>query len=400
MFTRLYRLAAIGLAVAIVPLLLACGGGAEPTSTPAATETTEEGGSTPTAAATPSGDATPATPEATPEAFQEEELTFTSGPDTLYGTFMMPDVPADTKVPAALIISGSGPTDRDGNQLGLPYANTNLNFAQALAADGVASFRYDKLGSGQTGLGSRTTGEGVDFELFLDEARAAYDVLAQRPEVDPERIIIVGHSEGSLFAMILAQEAQENGNGPHGLVLAAPLGPRYLDVVQRQLNEQLAAAEEAGQLTAEQADALGAELQQIITSIREEGQVPETITDPTLQQLFNPTNAPFLIQADQYDPAAIAADLPPTMPVLVLRGEKDQQVSSKDVDQLMEAFQQAGNENAERVEIPDSNHLFKVVPGEPDPLSDYNNPDLPFSPDVVAQLNAFVMAYLTNGGGQ
>ena len=85
------------------------------------------------------------------------DVTFRSGTDTLYGTFQRP-ASREGALPAALIVSGSGPTDRNGNNPQLPHMDTNRNFATALANDGFASFRYDKVGSGRTGLGTHTGG--------------------------------------------------------------------------------------------------------------------------------------------------------------------------------------------------------------------------------------------------
>src|SRR5262249_42624626 len=113
-----------------------------------------------------------------------------------------------------------------------------------------------------------------------------------------------------------------------------------------------------------------------------------------LQQLFNPTTARFLAQADAYDPRALAASLPPTLPALVLRGEKDQQVSAADVRQLAVGFEAAGNAGSVVHELPDVAHVFKVVPGAPNPAVDYCNPDLPFSPEAAVDLTDFVSRYL------
>src|SRR5699024_3629768 len=103
------------------------------------------------------------TPQASSVAASDEEISFESGPDTLYGSLMVPDK-VTTSAPAVLIISGSGPTDRNGDSPGLPM-HTNLHFAEDLADLGVVSFRYDKLASGKTGSGTHENGEGVDYDL-------------------------------------------------------------------------------------------------------------------------------------------------------------------------------------------------------------------------------------------
>jgi hypothetical protein len=103
------------------------------------------------------------------------------------------------------------------------------------------------------------------------------------------------------------------------------------------------------------------------------------------------------VQADRYDPAAVAAQLPPTLPALVLHGAKDQQVASADIDYLMGGFQRAGNQRAVRVELPDVDHIFKEGPGQPDPARDYADPNLPCSHEAAAQPTAFVRQDVAGG---
>jgi alpha-beta hydrolase superfamily lysophospholipase len=89
----------------------------------------------------------------------------------------------------------------------------------------------------------------------------------------------------------------------------------------------------------------------------------------------------------------VAASLPAGLPVLVLHGGKDEQVSAAHIDHLMEGFAAAGNEAVTRVDLPDANHLLKVIDGEPNAALDYANPDLPFSPDAIAAIEAFLQQH-------
>ncbi|HLI52462.1 MAG TPA: alpha/beta hydrolase, partial [Thermomicrobiaceae bacterium] len=312
----------------LIPILSACGGGssssssqststtAKATASPSGTPAINPGGpmitSTPSAAspeviATPATSGSPAastTPSASgtlPSVGHETELTFKSGPDTLYGSLLMPDMPSGTKVPAALIISGSGPTDRNGNDAQLQQMNTNLNFARALAADGIASFRYDKLGSGKTGLATHANGQGITFNLFVQEALDAYATMAKQPGVDPSRLMILGHSEGGLFAVVLTKDLQGKPDAPKSLILAAPLGRRFLDVIRRQVTNQVQQAEAARQMNATQGKALLAQLNDAITGLRTKGALPSSVTDSSLIQLFSPVNIPFIVAEDKID---------------------------------------------------------------------------------------------------
>lgn len=331
---------------------------------------------------------------AVPLAADEQEVTFTSQGDTIYGTLLIPKN-ATGKIPVALLLSGSGPTDRNGNNpLINGLTNSHLEFARVLAGQGVASLRYDKLSTGKTGLAHLASNPAnIDFQVYLDEARSAYDYLKTRPEFDPNRMMILGHSEGGLIALVLADQLKAS-QGVKALVLAAPLSRPYLTTIHDQIAAQYTAAVKAGAFTQAQADAAIAELEQINKSLLETGKYPPTITTPALKQLFTPVNEKFLAQVGKYDPQKLAAGLPATMPVLAMCGQKDQQVSCDDVKYLMQGFQQAGNAQAKLVELAKVDHVFKEVPGTPNPTLDYGNPNLKFSQEATQNLSNFAKSAL------
>jgi alpha-beta hydrolase superfamily lysophospholipase len=324
-------------------------------------------------------------------AAREQEVTFTSDGDTIAGSLLLPGV-GEPPWPAAVILSGSGPTDRNGNSALVPGSfDTNRNFAEALAALGVASLRYDKLGTGATGLAGRDPSQ-IGVDVFLDEAQAAYAYLRGRPEIDPDRVFFLGHSEGALLAMAVATRLPADQR-PRLLVLAAPTGFRYLDVIRRQIGEQYAAAVAAGQVPQSEADATLAELDRLIAGLRQDGMLPSTIESAPLRMVFSPTVARFLTEADALDPRTLAEALS-DLPVLLLRGGKDQQVSAEDVERIEAGLRDAGNTRRRTCQPANANHVFKDVPGVPNPALDYGNPDLPFSPEAVACLTAFLREYL------
>ena len=140
---------------------------------------------------------------------------------------------------------------------------TLQTLADWLSADGVASLRYDKLGSGQTGLGPYTgRPDSIGIVPFEQEAAAALRFLARQPGVDPARLGVIGHSEGALFALLLATGADPRGSGSgplpsvHAVGLLEPLSERYLDVIADQVDAQAAAARQSGQLTLTRAASL------------------------------------------------------------------------------------------------------------------------------------------------
>lgn len=322
----------------------------------------------------------------------EQEIQFQSGSETLYGTLLLPA--GTVSPPAALLIAGSGPTDRNGNSpLTTARPNTLANIARTLADAGVASLRYDKFGAGKTGTADQAPTD-FDFDTFVDEANAAYGALAARPEVDGTRLLLAGHSEGGLLALLIAQQAAP---APAALLLAAPLGELVLDVLRRQIVAQADAALASGQISQAQHDALIEDLDRAIASIRADGTIPpDVFSDPQLPSalgmtlrtaIFTPSNDRFLQEEDRIDPAQIASTLPPALPVLVLHGALDANVGESDIQHLLAGFQAGGNTAVQLDEFPNVNHALQQVTPDKPPTS---SGSLPFSPGVAAAITAFV----------
>lgn len=326
-----------------------------------------------------------AAPSAAAHSRAPYDLTFTSDGDTLPATFLPATGHGHS---AALIISGSGPTDRNGNDSQYPHMDTNLNIANALATAGVSSLRYDKLTSGTTGLGApghHPGGAGIDFDLFTQEALDAYRTMASQPGVDPHRLVIVGHSEGALFALLLANRLKGTSLAPRALILAAPLSRRYLDLYAEQLTTAYQKAASSGAITPAAAAHFIAQMQTAFASIRA-GHGVTPLDDAGLKAVLSPLNVAFLYQADKYDPATLAHSLGDDFPVLVMRGTKDVQITAADVDHLTTALHK--DDDARYVSVPNADHLFKIVRGIPNPAVDYATPR-PFSPTATRTIVAF-----------
>lgn len=190
----------------------------------------------------------------------DRDIVFSSAGATIHASVRLPVDPG-TLVPAGVIIGGSGPVDRNGDVEGVT-PGTSRWLADRLTAAGYASIRYDKLTSGQTGLGPyadgphtagpHTAGQTMfDYpaalgdrtfdEAFVQQARDAAAYLTEQPGTDPARLVLVGHSEGGMVALSVA-DAPGGTPAPHGLALIEPSYTRILDVVDRQVTENIAAA--------------------------------------------------------------------------------------------------------------------------------------------------------------
>jgi uncharacterized protein len=324
-------------------------------------------------------------------------VVFSSGRDRIFGTIEIPARAARRRVPGVLLIAGSGATDRNGNSPAafFNHIDTLRHFAAVLASDGVASLRYDKFGTGQTGISGHPDPAAVGFNLYVNEARAAYRYLAARPEIDVHQLAILGHSEGGLIALILGNRLV-HAPALRALGLAAPPGLPILETIREQVGRNLQTAVQTGQLSQVQADAALAELDRIIAQIKQHRTIPSSIQTPGLASIFNPVNIKFLVQDESYDPQILATHLRRTMPVLLLHGKVDVQVSESDIHGLQGALQRSGHTHAMLYDLPQVDHVFKEVRGTPhtNPLIDYDNPALSFSHAATRRLRTFVRANL------
>ncbi|GAA4487044.1 hypothetical protein GCM10023094_44770 [Rhodococcus olei] len=308
-------------------------------------------------ATAPSASADPAPPvigpaagSSVPQPGEDAEVTFASGDVTLYGTLRTPVRPRSGV--AALLLPGSGPTDRNGNQPGVP-ANTLGRIADDLAEQGIPSLRFDKFGSGATGLAGLPQNRLVDFG-FTDQvthAAAAATLLSDRTGVPVDRLTVIGHSEGGLTALALA----DRGIGHGGVGLVEPLPMRYLDLLTAQLNRQLDAAVQDGRLAAADAETSRETLRTSVRSLRETGKLPAR-PDPLLASIgLVPANATFLAEADALDPVRLADEIPATTPVLLTCSDKDLNVSCDQVGPLRDALDHTALRFAH---LANANHLL------------------------------------------
>jgi pimeloyl-ACP methyl ester carboxylesterase len=271
-----------------------------------------------------------------------------------------------------LIVPGSGPTDRDGNSpLGIAAAPYRL-LAEALAARGYPSVRIDKRGMFGS-EGAIPDPNNVTIAGYGDDILAWTNAIRERlPSADGARCVIpIGHSEGGLVALA----AMVRLSDACGLILIASIG-RPLDAVIR---EQLR-ANPANAPYWDEADAA-------LATLRRGARVDGGTMSAALRPLFAPEVQGFLIDALTHDPIELAARV--EVPMLVVQGTRDLQVSTEDARILAEA-----SPNATLALVPDVNHALKIVVTEDTSanLATYADPNLPIAPSVVDAITQFVEA--------
>ena len=290
-----------------------------------------------------------------------ETVIVTSEGDTLSGTLEVPE--GDAPCPVALIIAGSGPTDRDGNN---PLAGTNnsLRFlAEALASRGIASLRFDKRGIGGS-TGALTAEQDLRFETYIDDAVLWGKELRKNDRFTS--FIVIGHSEGSLIGMIACRRLEADG-----FVSLAGAGYRADKVLLEQLEQNLPPA-------------LLEETERILAQLLK-GEMVES-PPPELYALFRPSVQPYFSSWLQYDPAVEIAEL--QLPTLVVQGTTDIQVSVDNAERMA-----AANEQAKLLLIAGMNHILKKVSGDMnEQIASYSNPDLPVMQELVEAIAGYISA--------
>jgi pimeloyl-ACP methyl ester carboxylesterase len=286
----------------------------------------------------------------------ETNITLKTATGTLAGTLSLP---AKAKaVPVVLLISGSGPTDRDGNNPMQPGKNDALKLlANALAARGIASVRYDKRGIGAS-ASAMTAEKDLRFDTYVDDAAGWIKLLHADPRYT--KIVVAGHSEGALIGAIAA----ERGNVAAYVSLEGAGRPAYT-VLRDQLRPALAPA------SLVQADAI---LAQLKAGNLYTGDVPAG-----LEGLFRPSVQPYLISWFKYDPAVEVGKL--RMPVTIVEGTADVQVTMTDAEAL-----KSDSPSAKLVVVQGMNHVLKYAPDTSSNaaiLAAYSNPNLPVAPQVI-----------------
>lgn len=280
---------------------------------------------------------------------------------TLKGTLLLPD-PTGPHA-AVLLLPGSGPTDRNGNQPPMLMTDLLKQIAESLAEAGVATLRFDKRAT-RTYAGEWPRElDAIDaffaWTKFVGDASGALAHLRGRPEIDPARVAIAGHSEGGMIALQVAHDLTDTDHAPKGLILLATAG-RKIDVV---LREQVEANLEHNIPDEQQRAEFMAKLEACITAVLRREPLPDDLPIG-LRPLFNPTVRSLLYSYFTIDPADLAAKV--RGPVLIVQGEADAQVSSdRDTPRLETALTARASGDLHTVIIPGASHNFKDTMNNP-----------------------------------
>lgn len=265
--------------------------------------------------------------------YTTEEVEFTNGGQKLVGTLTIPKK-GSAPFPAVVIISGSGPQDRDGTAVASLYRLV----AEHLSANGVAVLRADDRGVGK----SMPLASGTSYRDLINDSKAAFEFLFNRSDIERRKIALAGHSEGALTALLIAAE---DPRVAAVVVLAG--GSRSLDriVLEQTLNLQ-ALNSPVNPSDKTRYSSLVAQLDKVFTEVRSKPKPADPAKDPLA----------YFRQHLEIDPLAVARRV--RVPTLILNGERDDNVLSYHALELAQAMADSGNKQVLLRIFPNLTHVF------------------------------------------
>jgi hypothetical protein len=295
-------------------------------------------------------------PEVKDTTLSETNVVLKTKTGEIFGTLTTPK--RFSKIPVALIIAGSGPTDRNCNQPTMK-CDAYKKLAHELAGKNIATLRFDKRGIAASKAALKSESD-IRFDNYISDAIDWIGLLKQDKRFTT--IIVIGHSEGSLIGMVAARKADK-------FISIAGAG-RPIDEI---LKEQLSAQPK--------------EIQDLSYPIMDSLKVGKEvkIVNPKVAFLFRASVQPYLISWFNYNPQTEIKKL--TVPILIIQGTNDVQISVDDAKKLAKA-----NPHSQLVLIDKMNHVFRTVEGDREAnLATYNKPTLPLSEGLVENIIRFIL---------
>lgn len=293
----------------------------------------------------------------------EEPIVLKTKTGDIFGSLKAPN--SKTPVPIAIIIAGSGPTDRNGNSQ-LTQNDAYKMLSDELFYSGIATLCFDKRGIAASKSAMKEESD-IRFENYIEDVKGWINLLSNDKRFS--NIIIIGHSEGSLIGMIAAK----NNPKVTKYISIAGMGVPFDVILKEQLEKQLAGQPQA--------------TKDLIFSYLDKLQQGETISNvpPTLNALFRPSVQPYMISVMKYNPQEEIAKL--TIPTLIIQGTTDIQVPIEHANLLSVA-----NPKAQKVIIENMNHVLKDCKSSDmaEQTATYSNKSIPLNKEVGKVIINFI----------
>lgn len=293
------------------------------------------------------------------EIYTEERVAISFNEGELSGRLMSPQRTGKSHL--VIIVPGSGPTDRNGNNPQAGQNNNLLMIAEALSDAGHYSLRYDKRGIGESQNLIRKESD-MDFHDSIDDVISW--INRYRDDERFDKIILLGHSEGALVASAACSISMECA----GLISVSGTATRAHELLLKQLEAQ---SQELYDLSVP-----------IIDELVNGNIVPEVPV--SLFSLFRPSVQPYLITWFSYDPLRTMASIKD--PVLIIHGTRDIQISHEEARRLHESLPGSKLEIIEGM-----NHVLKPAPEDLEGnIATYSDPDLPLHDKFEEKIIEFI----------
>jgi pimeloyl-ACP methyl ester carboxylesterase len=292
------------------------------------------------------------------DSVQVSEVFISHEAGKVYGSLVVPQT--DYNIPLVIFISGSGPTDRDGNQAAMENDCFKL-LARALADNEIANLRFDKRGIGASSELTMAM-EDMRFEHFVNDI--SLWIKKYKKDSRFSKIIVMGHSLGSLMGMVASRQ-----NPPDAFISLAGPGRSIDESIFMQLKKQ--------------SPFIANGAKPILDSLKAGLKVKEV--HPFLQGILPPHLHDYIASVMQYNPAEELAKL--DIPTFIIQGQHDIQVTEEDYNLLLKAAPQS-----EYMLIDSMNHILKNAPADRmGNLAIYNNPDAPINKELIKGITNFVL---------
>ncbi len=273
----------------------------------------------------------------------------------IYGTLINSN---NTNSNLAIIISGSGPTDRNGNNTSLKSDYLKM-LAEGLQQNGISTYRYDKRGVGKS-VGDLKSGNEIKFSDYINDVVSIIKHFKDSKKFG--EVVVIGHSEGALIGMIASQSIADK------FISIAGAGEDYLTLIERQLSIQPPFVRSMSE--------------PIIEKLKNKKLVDSV--PPLLNSLFRSDVQSYLIDASSFNPVDEISKL--NMPILIIQGSTDIQI---DVSDALILHKAAKNSRLEIIE--GMNHIFRQASDNRIlNLQTYGNPELPIDNNMVNLISEFI----------
>ena len=283
-----------------------------------------------------------------------EEINLKNGEIMLSGTLSY--LKTNNPLPLIIFVPGSGNVDRNGNQLGGAQANYIKQLSDTLVSNNIAFYRYDKRSSNPENI------KYILKSIVFEDLVADVKLIIKHFKKDERfrKIIIAGHSQGSLVGMLALN------NEVDAFISIAGAGRTFEDLLYKQISVQ-------NEDLAKTAKAHLKELNETDTILK---------VNPLLTPIFSPVNYDFIKTYNRYNPAEVIKKV--NIPALILNGDSDLQINENDAQALYK-----GKPDAVFSIIKKMNHVLKEVNSLQENGASYRSPDFPLSKELISSLIAF-----------